>query len=64
MEIERKKGPKLWIVDRTPSCSNFTVKAKRLYREVLVFIENNPHLKGPFAQTETKDEIVRTLKNI
>jgi len=36
MEIERKKGPKLWVIEQSPSCKgDFKRKATLLYYATL-----------------------------
>jgi len=54
MEVERKKGNKLRITEQSASCRDFRPKALKLYRELLVFIENDPKLKLLFVQRKTK----------
>jgi hypothetical protein len=43
--IERKKGKGLFITDQTPACPDFTPKARKLYRELLEFVKENPKYK-------------------
>ena len=64
MEVERKKDNKFRITERTPSCrGDFKKKATPLYQELQVFVEDNPEFKMPFAVTETKDQITKSIIN-
>ena len=60
MKIEHKKDG-FFITEQTPSYRDFAVKGKKLYRELLIYIENNLYLKQPFSETETREAIIRKL---
>lgn len=54
MEVEKKKGNKFWITEQTPSYRDFAVKIKRLQRELMAFVKNDPQLKLLFVDSEKR----------